>query len=259
MAANNNAADDQNKTGGLILPDAESLVDKKKVNLGRGYSLMDWIRLTKQTPDIAGNQGILRRITPEELAQHNKEDDCWLAILDKVYNVTPYMKFHPGGVDELMRGAGINATKVFNDVHPWVNYQSMLEKCLIGFLVNPNSPAPSTSSSSSLKPAVNEKPKSKPFLEVQGSVEKPAAVPTPPPVFTKSTSVEIPVLDSYQSVETVTIVLYTKCKMLTQECLTIDRTSPAINDTTTTQSTIILYLYIANNVFRYDIGNYYTK
>ncbi len=26
------------------------------------------------------------------------------------------MKFHPGGVEELMKGAGINATNLFNDV-----------------------------------------------------------------------------------------------------------------------------------------------
>ena len=107
--------------------------------MGPGYSLMDWIRYTRQTPDLAGNQGILRRVTVEELAKHNKNDDCWLAIYDKVYNVTPYIKFHPGGVEgilgesiasqmvqyiilplfsrlELMKGAGINATNLFNDV-----------------------------------------------------------------------------------------------------------------------------------------------
>lgn len=53
---------------------------RKKIILGKGYSLMDWIRFTKETPDLAGNQGILRKITYEELAKHNKEDDCWLAI-----------------------------------------------------------------------------------------------------------------------------------------------------------------------------------
>jgi cytochrome b involved in lipid metabolism len=53
---------------------------RKKVILGRGFSLMDWIRFTKETPDLAGNQGIMRTITYEELAKHNKEDDCWLAI-----------------------------------------------------------------------------------------------------------------------------------------------------------------------------------
>jgi cytochrome b involved in lipid metabolism len=77
----------------------KSELNRKKVILGPGYSLMDWIRLGRQTPDLAGTQGMLRMVTLEELAKHNKKNDCWLAIYDKVYNVTPYMKFHPGGVD----------------------------------------------------------------------------------------------------------------------------------------------------------------
>ena len=37
-------------------------------------------------------------------------------LLDKVYNVTPYMRYHPGGIDELMKGAGKVATEIFNQV-----------------------------------------------------------------------------------------------------------------------------------------------
>lgn len=40
------------------------------------------------------------------LAQHRSRDDCWQAYAGKVYNVTPYLKYHPGGVGELMRAAG---------------------------------------------------------------------------------------------------------------------------------------------------------
>ena len=32
-----------------------------------------------------------------------------------------------GGFDELMKGAGKDATKIFNEVHRWVNYESMLQ------------------------------------------------------------------------------------------------------------------------------------
>jgi hypothetical protein len=53
---------------------------RRKFTLGKGFSLMDWIRFTKETPDLAGNKGIIRKITYEEMAKHNKEDDCWLAI-----------------------------------------------------------------------------------------------------------------------------------------------------------------------------------
>ena len=39
-----------------------------------------------------------------------------LFILGNVYNITPYLDFHPGGVDELMRGAGKDGTALFDEV-----------------------------------------------------------------------------------------------------------------------------------------------
>ena len=48
----------------------------------------------------------LRGITPSELERHNTRDDCWQAYGGKVYNVGPFLKFHPGGDGEMMRGAG---------------------------------------------------------------------------------------------------------------------------------------------------------
>ena len=64
-----------------------------------------------------------------------KGKDAWMAINGKVYNVTPYAKFHPGGVPELMRGAGRDGTKLFWEIHPWVNYDTMLAACLVGLMV----------------------------------------------------------------------------------------------------------------------------
>ena len=37
--------------------------------------------------------------------------------LGNVYNVTAYMEYHPGGWDELIKGAGRDATDLFNDAH----------------------------------------------------------------------------------------------------------------------------------------------
>lgn len=51
-----------------------------------------------------------------------------------VYNVSAYFEFHPGGEAELMRGVGTDATDLFDEVHKWVNYESMLKKCLVGRL-----------------------------------------------------------------------------------------------------------------------------
>ncbi|EDL26517.1 mCG11884, isoform CRA_b [Mus musculus] len=105
---------------------------RSKVPLKQGRSLMDWIRLTKSGKDLTGLKGGLIEVTEEELKKHNKKEDCWICIRGFVYNVSPYMEYHPGGEDELMRAAGADGTDLFNEVHRWVNYESMLKECLVG-------------------------------------------------------------------------------------------------------------------------------
>ncbi|XP_063668008.1 cytochrome b5 reductase 4 isoform X3 [Pan troglodytes] len=105
---------------------------RSKVPLKQGRSLMDWIRLTKSGKDLTGLKGRLIEVTEEELKKHNKKDDCWICIRGFVYNVSPYMEYHPGGEDELMRAAGSDGTELFDQVHRWVNYESMLKECLVG-------------------------------------------------------------------------------------------------------------------------------
>lgn len=93
---------------------------------------MDWIRLGSSGEDLTGTNGLIRPITLQEVALHNKPNDAWIAIRGKVYNITRYMDFHPGGGEELMKGAGKEATKIFEDVHAWVNYEQLLSKCFLG-------------------------------------------------------------------------------------------------------------------------------
>lgn len=99
-------------------------------------------------------QGVpqLGRYTLEDIRQHNTIDDAWTAIQGKVYNMTAYVKFHPGGVKDLMRIAGRDGTKLFSKsiinprehfitkrnlvlTHAWVNVDFMLDACMVGFLV----------------------------------------------------------------------------------------------------------------------------
>uniref|UniRef100_A0A8C5QFS6 Cytochrome b5 reductase 4 n=1 Tax=Leptobrachium leishanense TaxID=445787 RepID=A0A8C5QFS6_9ANUR len=107
-------------------------IGRSKVPLKPGRSLMDWIRLTKSGKDLTGLRGRLIDVTEEELAKHNKKNDCWMCIRGMVYNVSHYMEFHPGGEEELMRAAGADGTELFDQTHRWVNYDSMLKECLIG-------------------------------------------------------------------------------------------------------------------------------
>ena len=61
-----------------------------------------------------------------------------------MYNLTPYMKFHPGGIDELMKAAGRekDGERLFLEVHPWVSWESMLGECMVGILVGENEVGP---------------------------------------------------------------------------------------------------------------------
>ena len=43
-----------------------------------------------------------KRLIPlSEVKEHNTEDSMWTVLKGRVYNITPYMKFHPGGTINL--------------------------------------------------------------------------------------------------------------------------------------------------------------
>lgn len=70
----------------------------------------------------------------------------------QVYNATPYIKFHPGGADYLMLGAGKDATALFNKYHGWVNMEMMMSACLVGLLGQRRLPSDANATSDA-KPA----------------------------------------------------------------------------------------------------------
>lgn len=109
------------------------------MTLDPGHSPLDWARVSGGGADLRGvdPETPYLRVPPSMLMKQTgrKGKDAWMAINGKVYNVTPYAKFHPGGVPELMRGAGGDGAKLFGEIHPWVNYETMLAACLVGLLV----------------------------------------------------------------------------------------------------------------------------
>ncbi|MBT4721267.1 MAG: monooxygenase, partial [Rhodospirillaceae bacterium] len=58
-----------------------------------------------------------RRVTREEVAQHNTKDDCWVIISGKVYDITEWAPHHPGGAGIARMYAGKDATAEFGDYH----------------------------------------------------------------------------------------------------------------------------------------------
>ncbi|KAK5992517.1 Cytochrome b5 reductase 4 [Cladobotryum mycophilum] len=80
----------------------------RKVILTPGHSPLDWARISGPNADLRGlpSSTPYLRVTPSMLKVQTgrKGKDAWMALSGKVYNITPYAKFHPGGVPELMRG-----------------------------------------------------------------------------------------------------------------------------------------------------------
>jgi len=52
----------------------------------------------------------------EEIRQHSSISDCWLVIHGHVFNVTPFLPAHPGGLDLLHDRAGKDASREFEEV-----------------------------------------------------------------------------------------------------------------------------------------------
>lgn len=189
-----------------VAPSGQS---RNKVALKPGHSLLDWIRLTKSGRDLTGLKGRLIEVTEEELKKHNTRDDCWTCIRGMVYNVSAYMDFHPGGEAELMRAAGIDSTDLFDQVHRWVNYESMLKECLVGRMAT------------------------KPNPSLQVETEKPGSthlngLSVPQPMRLEPSAAPQPVKDHrprydwFQTDATVNIVIYTKRKIPSSGCAVVD-------------------------------------
>ncbi|KAL6981180.1 cytochrome-b5 reductase, partial [Sarracenia purpurea var. burkii] len=112
---------------------------RAKVPFEKGYSQMDWLKLTRTHPDLAELKGQSNRrlISLNEVKQNQTGGAMWTVLKGRVYNIAPYMKFHPGGVDMLMKAVGKDCTSLFNKYHAWVNAEVLLEKCLVGTLNSP--------------------------------------------------------------------------------------------------------------------------
>ena len=46
----------------------------------------------------------------KKLASHNTEEDAWMAVDGMVYEITYYIRIHPGGRDVLLEHLGTDAS-----------------------------------------------------------------------------------------------------------------------------------------------------
>ncbi|RKP22592.1 cytochrome b5-like heme/steroid binding domain-containing protein, partial [Syncephalis pseudoplumigaleata] len=59
----------------------------------------------------------VKYFTEQQVAEHTSENDCWVVIHGKVYDVTGFLNEHPGGRKVIMNAAGTDATRQFDAFH----------------------------------------------------------------------------------------------------------------------------------------------
>lgn len=82
----------------------------------------------------------MKRIERDEVLKHSNEASCWIIVEDKVYDVSEFVRDHPGGAEVLLEYGGGDVTELMRDVdshkHSAVAY-SIMEKYQIGTLADP--------------------------------------------------------------------------------------------------------------------------
>jgi len=107
----------------------------QKVAARKGFGLSDWVRLKRSAKDLAQLRGNpIRNITPQEIKTHDDIHDAWISLNGKVYNITPYLHYHPGGVEIFEGTLGQDISDLYKKYHPWVNADGLVGNLLIGYL-----------------------------------------------------------------------------------------------------------------------------
>ena len=88
------------------------------------------LKKTKNTPIIKKKQ---QYYTLTEVSKHNKEHDGWLVYNNKVYNVTRFIKKHPGSL-AILKGLGKDATNIFDKIGHSNRARNIMKKYYIGEL-----------------------------------------------------------------------------------------------------------------------------
>ncbi|XP_041584395.1 cytochrome b5 type B-like [Vulpes lagopus] len=68
----------------------------------------------------------------EEVAKRNSLKEIWLVIHGRVYDVTDFLKEHPGGEEVLLEQAGADASESFEDVGHSSDAREMLKRYYVG-------------------------------------------------------------------------------------------------------------------------------
>lgn len=80
--------------------------------MGRGNT--SEIRQVKSSHELSLQHPV---ISVDELSRHDSEESCWIQIGDGVYDVTKWLKRHPGGKESILNVAGADCSEDFYRIH----------------------------------------------------------------------------------------------------------------------------------------------
>jgi cytochrome b involved in lipid metabolism len=70
------------------------------------------------TPQItASSTPAAKTYTYAQVAEHKTPTDCWTVVNGSVYNLTPFVNQHPGGMPNIIKLCGIEGTAIFMAQH----------------------------------------------------------------------------------------------------------------------------------------------
>lgn len=95
-------------------------------------SLSLFSNLSLQNMDVATATSY---VPLDEVRRHATDEDCWIIVHSKVYDVSTFHREHPGGAAIILKYAGADATAAYDEIHaPGIIGDTLPEDCLIGLI-----------------------------------------------------------------------------------------------------------------------------
>ncbi|VWU48363.1 cytochrome b5-like heme/steroid binding protein, putative [Hepatocystis sp. ex Piliocolobus tephrosceles] len=121
---------DKNKLKPVTPQRDDDLINKSNRKPLNSANQMVYVNLSES---LKKNTSDKKKIfTREEVKKHNTYEDAWVIYENKVYNITHYFKYHPGGEDVLLEYAGQDITMKVAEQHSYVNVKLILENSYLG-------------------------------------------------------------------------------------------------------------------------------
>jgi cytochrome b involved in lipid metabolism len=95
-----------------------------------------WSRSSSDEAILETTRKLHQTYTLAQVSEHNSKEDAWIVIDGGVYDITPYVTEHPGGVKAILRNAGGDATKGFKGPQHPARVFDMIDDYKIGTVVD---------------------------------------------------------------------------------------------------------------------------